>query len=63
MAHERNVSRITLSRTVEGSRLHIKVDGGHVLEITATRDQLDVLADTLDDLILTADAEAGSARH
>ncbi len=63
MAHERKLARLTLSPAGEGFRVHIEDDGGHVLEITATRDQLDVLADALDDLLLTADAEAGSARH
>ena len=63
MAHERKLARLTLSPAGEGFRLHIEDDGGHVLEITATRDQLDILADALDDLLLTADAEAGSARH
>ena len=63
MAHEKKLARLTLSPAGEGFRLHIEDDGGHVLEITATRDQLDILADALDDLLLTADAEAGSARH
>ena len=63
MAHERKLARLTLSPAGEGFRLHIEDDGGHVLEITATRDQLDILADALDDLLLTADAEAGNARH
>lgn len=63
MAHEKKLARLTLSPAGEGFRLHIEDDGGHVLEITATRDQLDILADALDDLLLTADAEAGGPRH
>ncbi|MDQ4059756.1 MAG: hypothetical protein M3145_01425 [Pseudomonadota bacterium] len=63
MADERKLARFILSPAGEGFRLHIEDDGGHVLEITATRDQLDVLADALDDLLLTADSETAQARH
>ncbi|NDV86815.1 hypothetical protein GTW51_08875 [Aurantimonas aggregata] len=33
------------------AQLHIEDDSGATLELTASRDQLDVLADTLDDIL------------
>jgi len=38
-------------------RLHIETDDGETLEVAATRDQLDVMADALDDIL--ADSEEG----
>lgn len=43
--------RIELSEDGESAQIHIEDDGGETLELTASRDQLDLLADTLDDLL------------
>ena len=36
--------------------LHIEDDGGNKLELVASRDQLDVIADHLDDILLQDDS-------
>lgn len=43
--------RIELSDDGESAQIHIEDDGGETLELTATRDQLDLLADTLDEML------------
>ncbi len=56
MAKTRTLARFTASPAGDGGfTLHIEDDGGETLELAATRDQLDVIADALDDLL--ADTE------
>ena len=43
--------RIELAQDGESAQIHIEDDGGSTLELTASRDQLDLLADTLDELL------------
>lgn len=43
--------RIEMAEDGESAQIHIEDDGGQTLELTASRDQLDLLADTLDELL------------
>jgi len=43
--------RLNPTKNGEGAQLHIEDDSGETLELSATREQLDVLADTLDDFL------------
>ncbi|MCB8840809.1 hypothetical protein [Aurantimonas sp. VKM B-3413] len=50
--------QLTPAENGRGARLHIEDDGGETLELSVTRDQLDVLADMLDDYLSeTEDAD------
>jgi hypothetical protein len=49
------LEKFTVSRQDGGFRLRVETDDGAALELTATRDQLDVMADALDDIL--ADTE------
>ncbi|WP_062227588.1 hypothetical protein [Aureimonas frigidaquae] len=53
MAAPKNLAqfRIEPNDNGETAQLHIEDDGGNTLELTATRDQLDLLADTLDEML------------
>lgn len=43
--------RIEPNETGTSAQLHIEDDSGATLELTASREQLDVLADTLDEML------------
>lgn len=43
--------RIEMGEDGESAQIHIEDDGGQTLELTASHDQLDLLADTLDELL------------
>lgn len=43
--------RVEMAEDGESAQIHIEDDGGQTLELTASRDQLDLLADTLDELL------------
>lgn len=43
--------RIEMGEDGESAQIHVEDDGGQTLELTASRDQLDLLADTLDELL------------
>lgn len=43
--------RVELDESGESAQLHIEDDSGATLELTASREQLDLLADTLDELL------------
>ncbi len=59
MAATRTLSRFTATQAGDGFTLHIEDGSGTTLELAATRDQLDVIADALDDLL--ADTEEDDA--
>ena len=59
MANTRKtLSRFTIHRRGPDYSLHIEDDAGEVIEFEATADQLDVIADHLDDMLEADDAEA-----
>ena len=43
--------RIEPESTGESAQIHIEDDSGATLELTATREQLDLLAETLDEML------------
>ena len=43
--------RIEMGEDGESAQIHVEDDGGQTLELSASRDQLDLLADTLDELL------------
>lgn len=55
MAETKTLARFTAKQAPDGFTLHIEDGSGGMLELAATRDQLDVIADALDDLL--ADTE------
>jgi hypothetical protein len=59
MAETKTLARFTAKQAGEGFTLRIEDAGGDTLELAATRDQLDVIADALDDLL--ADTEEDDA--
>lgn len=57
MADAKKLKRFHVEAEGDAYRIDIEDDGGNVLNLEATRDQLDVIVDTLDD-ILSQDDEA-----
>lgn len=57
MAKASKLAKFTVTGSGDTYRLHVEDDGGGQLELEATRDQLDIIVDTLDD-ILSADDSA-----
>ena len=55
----KKLARFTVTPNDEGFRLHIEDDGGEVLELEATRDQIEVVADALDELLQASETEEG----
>ena len=56
MAATKKLAKFTLSEAGEGFKLHIEDEAGHVLELSSTRDQLDVIADTLEEILSQDDS-------
>ncbi len=56
MASVKKLNRFEVKGSGEAFTLHIEDDGGNMLELSASRDQLDVLADRLDDILLEDDS-------
>ena len=56
MAATKKLAKFTVSEAGEDFSLHIEDDAGHVLELSATRDQVDVIADKLDELLSQDDS-------
>lgn len=57
MAEAKKLSKFTISQAGQDFRLHIEDESGEVLELTATRDQLDVLDDALEELLDQGEGE------
>ena len=57
----RTISRFTVTPQDGGTgfRLHIEDESGEVLEVDATRDQVELLTDALDDALAESEAAAG----
>ena len=51
----RKLTQFTITEAGEGFNLHIEDDAGHVLELSATRDQIDVIDDALEELLEKGD--------
>jgi hypothetical protein len=47
----KTLARFTVNPGKGNYRMHIEDEDGETVELTATRDQLDVIADALDDLL------------
>ena len=56
MAATKKLARFTVTEAGEDFNLHIEDEAGHVLELSATRDQVDVIADKLDELLSQDDS-------
>lgn len=56
MAAIKKLAKFTVIEAGEDFNLHIEDEAGHVLELSATRDQVDVIADTLDELLSQDDS-------
>ena len=56
MAATKKLSKFTVTESGEAFNLHIEDEAGHVLELSATRDQVDVIADKLDELLSQDDS-------
>ena len=55
MAETKKLAKFTITEAGEGFSLHIEDEAGHVLELSATREQIDLIVDTLDDLLEEGD--------
>ena len=56
MAASKTLARFEVRGSGKDFTLHIEDDGGNKLELSASRDQLDVIADSLDDILLQDDS-------
>ena len=55
MAATKKLAKFTITEAGEDFNLHIEDEAGDVLELTATRDQLDVIDDSLEELLEQSD--------
>ena len=51
MAATKKLAKITITEAGEDFNLHIEDEAGHVLELTATREQLDVIDEALGEIL------------
>ena len=51
MAETKKLAKFTITVAGEGFNLHIEDDAGHVLELSATCDQIDIIDDALEELL------------
>ena len=57
----KKLAKFTISEAREGFNLHIEDEAGNVLELSATREQIDIIDDALAD-ILDAGEEADEVK-
>ena len=55
MAATKKLAKFTINEAGEGFSLHIEDEAGHVLELSATREQIDLIVDSLEDLLEEGD--------
>ena len=55
---ENALAKFTIVKDGDEYRVHIENDAGDAMELSATQDQLELLADTLDDILDADDAGA-----
>ncbi|MDQ4060784.1 MAG: hypothetical protein M3145_06720 [Pseudomonadota bacterium] len=53
----RKLGKFSISPADDGFTLHIEDDKGEVLDVAASEEQLELIADTIDDLLAEDDAE------
>ncbi len=51
MADIKKLAKFTVREADTAFSLHIEDEAGHVLELSATRDQIDIIVDRLDELL------------
>ena len=56
MADTKTLAKFTIAEAGENFSLHIEDEAGHALEFSATRDQIDLIADRLDEVLSKGDA-------
>ena len=56
MADTKTLAKFTIVEADEAFSLHIEDEAGHVLEFSATRDQIDLIADRLDEILSQDDS-------
>ena len=56
MAAPAKLARFEITKTGQDYSLHIASDAGEAIDLVMTHDELDVLADKLDDILLTDEA-------
>ncbi len=56
MADIKTLAKFTIAEAGEDFSLHIEDEAGHVLEFSATRDQIDLIADRLDEILSQDDS-------
>ena len=55
MAEPKKLAKFTVSQAAQGFKLHIEDEAGSILELAATRDQLDVIDEALEELLAQSD--------
>ena len=55
MAATKKLAKFAITEASESFSLHIEDEAGHVLELSATREQIDIIVDTLDGLLEEGD--------
>ena len=56
MAAMKKLAKFTATEAGEDFNLHIEDEAGHILELSATRDQVDLIADKLDEMLSQDDS-------
>ena len=56
MADTKTLAKFNIAEAGEAFSLHIEDEAGHVLEFSATRDQIDLIADRLDEILSQDDS-------
>ncbi len=56
MAEAKKLAKFTITEAGEGFNLHIEDEAGQVLELSATRDQIDLIDDALEEVLEKDDA-------
>ena len=51
MAATKKLAKFAVTEADQGFNLRIEDEAGHVLELSATREQIDIIVDALDDLL------------
>ena len=56
MADMKTLAKFSIAEAGQEFSLHIEDDAGHVLEFRATRDQIDLIVDRLDEILSQGDS-------
>ncbi len=56
MADVKKLAKFTVLEADKAFSLHIEDEAGHVLELSATRDQIDIIVDKLDEILSQDDS-------